>query len=472
MPNPPTPKIISKKHLARLEKERIQRRNLIIGSVVVLILVFGLVGYGLLDQFVLKQIRPVASVNGKSISVADWQAQVKFARWQAIQQYQQQYQYYQMFASSPQFAAQFQQNLLSLQSELENTSGFANTTLDRMIEDILIQEEAKKRNITVTSDEVEKYLHDNFGYYPNGTPTIAASSTVAATSTYSPTQLALLGPTSTVTVTPNVTSTPEITATLPPTETPLPGPTATITPTPGPTATATPYTLEGFKTEYSKLMTNLKAIKFTDAQLRQFITASLYRQKLSDAITADVKPVQEEVWARHILIKDEATALAVEERLKKGEDFAKVAKEVSTDTGSAPQGGDLGWFGKGQMVKEFEDAAFAMKVGEISAPVKSQFGYHVIQVLGHEDRPVDASTLQSLKSTKFTSWLTTAKSGAKINRRTDITDIVPVDPTIPVDMQNVPQTAPQTLPQESLPTDAGTPAAATQAPQPSATAAK
>lgn len=107
-------------------------------------------------------------------------------------------------------------------------------------------------------------------------------------------------------------------------------------------------------------------------------------------------PVQDEVHARHILVPTEDDAKKVEARLKAGEDFAKVAKEVSKDPGSADQGGDLGWFTKDRMVKEFADAAFNMKPGEISQPVKSQFGYHVIKL--EERRPQAPPPLDRVKS--------------------------------------------------------------------------
>ncbi|WP_053365477.1 peptidylprolyl isomerase [Bacillus sp. FJAT-27245] len=89
-----------------------------------------------------------------------------------------------------------------------------------------------------------------------------------------------------------------------------------------------------------------------------------------------------EIKARHILVKDEATAKTVKEKLDKGAKFEDLAKEYSTDTGSAAQGGDLGWFrpGTGKMVEEFDTAAAKLKKGEISEPVKSEFGYHIIQV--------------------------------------------------------------------------------------------
>jgi peptidyl-prolyl cis-trans isomerase C len=96
------------------------------------------------------------------------------------------------------------------------------------------------------------------------------------------------------------------------------------------------------------------------------------------------KPGETEVHARHILVPDEATAKKVIAELKKGGDFAALSKQYSKDPGAAQQGGDLGFFKKTDMVPEFADAAFALKDNDVTpAPVKTQFGYHVIQTLEH-----------------------------------------------------------------------------------------
>jgi foldase protein PrsA len=83
----------------------------------------------------------------------------------------------------------------------------------------------------------------------------------------------------------------------------------------------------------------------------------------------------------HILVEKQSQALAVLERLKKGEKFAELAKQLSLDTGSGKRGGDLGYFGRGRMVKLFEVAAFNLSVGQISEPIKTEYGYHIIKRL-------------------------------------------------------------------------------------------
>ena len=95
-----------------------------------------------------------------------------------------------------------------------------------------------------------------------------------------------------------------------------------------------------------------------------------------------------EVHARHILVDDEAKAKDIAKRAKAGEDFAKLAKENSKD--SAEDGGDLGYFTKDQMVPEFAEAAFKLEKGQVSDPVKTQFGWHIIKVEDKRQKPVPA----------------------------------------------------------------------------------
>ena len=83
----------------------------------------------------------------------------------------------------------------------------------------------------------------------------------------------------------------------------------------------------------------------------------------------------------HILVEKQSQAIAILDRIKQGEKFGKLAKELSIDSGSAKRDGNLGYFGRGKMVKEFENTAFSLEVGKISEPVKTQYGYHIIKRL-------------------------------------------------------------------------------------------
>ena len=83
----------------------------------------------------------------------------------------------------------------------------------------------------------------------------------------------------------------------------------------------------------------------------------------------------------HILVQKQSEAIAILDQIKKGEKFGKLARELSIDTGSAKRDGNLGFFGRGKMVKEFETAAFNLQIGQISEPIKTQYGYHIIKRL-------------------------------------------------------------------------------------------
>jgi peptidyl-prolyl cis-trans isomerase C len=99
-------------------------------------------------------------------------------------------------------------------------------------------------------------------------------------------------------------------------------------------------------------------------------------------------PQEDEIEARHILVDTEEKAKELYDKVSAGEDFAKLAEANSNDPGSKADGGKLGFFSKGQMVKEFEEAAFALKKGEVSKPVKTQFGWHVIKIEDRRPKPL------------------------------------------------------------------------------------
>ncbi len=135
----------------------------------------------------------------------------------------------------------------------------------------------------------------------------------------------------------------------------------------------------------------------------------------------------EQVEASHILVEDEKTAKEVKKKIDEGGDFAELAKEYSTDTQTAENGGELGYFSTGQMVEAFDKAAFAMKVDEISDPVKTDYGYHIIKVTGKKEakeatlEDSKAKIKEDLLATKVqeqaSTWLTEATAKYKVENK-------------------------------------------------------
>jgi len=142
------------------------------------------------------------------------------------------------------------------------------------------------------------------------------------------------------------------------------------------------------------------AAGFVAVLQRYGFTPESYKAQLSDNILLNkIVPAPktvEQVRARHILVSSLAQANSIEAQLRKNPGlFATLAKKDSIDTGSGANGGDLGYFGQGAMVPSFEQAAFSQRVGEIGPPVRSQFGYHIIQVEARRQAPFAQLTQQS-----------------------------------------------------------------------------
>src|SRR5690606_24241128 len=147
----------------------------------------------------------------------------------------------------------------------------------------------------------------------------------------------------------------------------------------------------------------------TEESYKKVIRLNLLQEK---ALTEDVEVTDEEIQAqydrqgtelnaRHILVADEETANSLKKELDEGGDFAALAEKNSTDTGSAANGGNLDWFGPGAMVPEFEEVAYGLEVDEISEPVASEFGFHIIQVLDKrkvEDQPAFEDQKEDIRS--------------------------------------------------------------------------
>ncbi len=179
-----------------------------------------------------------------------------------------------------------------------------------------------------------------------------------------------------------------------------------------------------FQTELH-LLKNKLLMQSVMANLAKTAVTPATIQTAYDAVKAK-QPPQLEIHARHILVKTEAEADAVEKRLKAGEDFTKVATEVSIDK-SAP-GGDLGWFTKDKMVPAFSAAAFKLKPGQISAPVKTQFGWHVIKVEGTRNKPFPPPDQVKAQVSNFVLQQAQAKLIRDLHKNAKVVDSLPTPP--------------------------------------------
>ena len=466
----------SKKHMARVERENLQRKYILWTSGVVLALVIGFILYGVLEQTVLKPRQPVARVNGESITTQEFQARTRYARNSIIQRWYETYSFSQMFGDDPSTLQYFSSTLNQLSVQLQGIS-LGQQVLDQLVEEALIRQEAARRGISISKEELDKSVQEFFGYYVDGTPTPAPTDVVLPTPTLSLTQLALLPPTPT----PGPTDTPEIEpeqeavetqaaeeeqaeeqATEPPvveeqlTETPAEPeepaePTATLAPSPTPTT----YSQELFQENYQESLTYLSEnLGMSESEFRYMIENQMLRTKVLEVITADISAEQEQVWARHILVPDAETAQEVLDRLQAGDDFAALAAEYSMD-GSGTSGGDLGWFTRDMMVAEFSEAAFNLEIGEISQAVESQFGFHIIQVLGKDVFPLTGTQLDQLRETRFQEWLADQREASQAEIFDRWVEVTPSQPAIPAELeaqvqQQLQSAAPAVAPLESF----------------------
>jgi parvulin-like peptidyl-prolyl isomerase len=455
------PVVHTKKHIARLERERRQTRLILYTFIGILVIVVGLLLYGFLDINYFQINRPVAKVGESEISLKQLEARIRLRRQQLLSDYN----LYQQYA---QFGMDVTQQIQQIESQLNTPVQIGESVLDQMIDEELIRQEAAERGITLSQEDLDNAIQEVFQYFPNGTPTPSVTPTEVVMPTIPAQAFEIVTITPTPTLTPEITASPEFTATpelsvspastgtveLVPTATATLAPTATLTPTlePTPTAgptgtttpTATPYTLESYQADYELTLERFSNLGFSEEDYRKLFETQILRTKLMDAITADVPHSEEQIWARHILVEDEATAQDVLNRLKAGEDFGEVAKEVSQDPGSGINGGDLGWFGKGAMVAPFEEAAFKLNPGEISDPVQSDFGYHIIQVIAKQGRPYTADQYEAKRSSAFTDWLTTAREEYGVETFDFWKDRAPTEPnfiTMATDSANAANTA-------------------------------
>lgn len=374
---PAEPKQLTKKQIAKSARVRRRERNTIIGLTLVAVLVVGVLVYGAVYEYLVKPNAPIATVDGVPISTRLYQKYWRYVHANtsaSLSEYQAELDRLNAKAEKDDtdtlFIQYYQQMVQQFKSQLMNLDM---AVLDSLIDDELVRQEAKKEGITVTPEEVQAEIEKAFGFERNP-PT--------------PTPTAVVPETTTVT--------------------------ETATPVPTPTV----MTEAEFQSTYARQRDYLQQqFGFTEEEFRALFATQLLRDKLQAVLAERVPTTEEQVHARHILVETEDEAKKVVERLKAGEDFAALAQELSKDDSNKDNGGDLGWFGRGVMVPEFETAAFSLEIGKISDPVKTDFGYHILEVLEKDpNHPIDEATLEQRKSAALQDWLATQRYSDRVRR--------------------------------------------------------
>jgi len=361
---------LTRKQLSRRDRERRQRLTLIGLAVGVGCLIAAVLGYGVYQELVAKPAAPVATVNGVPIQKQVYQKTVLLDRMNidaAIKNWQAQRAAYDPDADEWMISL-IDQQISYYYTERDLLDGEG--PVDDLIREELIRQAAAEQGIDVSSDEIDRRIEENFGYYREQ-PTPSPSPATAT-----------------------ITSTSEVT----------------------PTEQATPMSRTEFENQYTNTLSSLeKSTGLTEADYRAIVRTQLLTERMQEFVGEEVPTSELQIRARHILVDTEEEANAVLERLQQGEDFATVAMEVSQDTGSAEEGGDLGWFPLGVMDTAFEDVAFSLAVGELSGVVESSYGFHIILVEERdEDRELDADMLEQRKSESFQAWLLDLEAEADI----------------------------------------------------------
>ncbi|KMJ57927.1 hypothetical protein AB685_13925 [Bacillus sp. LL01] len=175
-----------------------------------------------------------------------------------------------------------------------------------------------------------------------------------------------------------------------------------------------------------------------EEQLSQTLRISMLQEKAAmenaevteEEIQEHYDAMKHEIRASHILVEDEETAKEVKKQLDEGADFAELATEFSTDPGSAQNGGDLDWFGSGVMLPEFEEAAYNLEVNEISEPVESMYGYHIIMVTDKKEKPPLEEIRKDVEEELLQSKVQQEAADAALQKELDAANIVVKDSSL------------------------------------------
>ncbi|NJO85133.1 MAG: hypothetical protein HC828_21915 [Blastochloris sp.] len=414
----PKPRVL-REYRSRAERESEIQRYVVIGTIAVaavaaVILIISVA----VDQLVVPG-QVVATVNGSNITVADFEQRVRLERAlmneelnQEIARLQAQGFDRDTIIQQISFVPPYSDYLTEMQ--ISNDLGIR--VLNDMIDDQVMRAQAAELGITVTDEDTQRQIQQQFGYDPS---VFAADATQTPEPSSTPTPFVSPTPSNT----PQPTPTAEFTAT--PSATPEPS--QTPSPTPDATQRATTFT-----TESTSFLGNVRgSAGVGDAQINAYFETQALREALANEVLGLDAASRTGTFynVRHILVGTQQEAQNLLDALNAGESFAALAAQNGTD-GTAQQGGDLGWILPSGVVVEFAEAMRTAEVGALVGPVQTEFGYHVLQVLGTEQREMTEEEFQRERDAQLDEYIETLRDADE----TDVqifdtwTDNVPAEP--------------------------------------------
>ncbi len=408
-------KELTKKQLAHSRRQREQQTRAYIALGVVGALILIVVAIALYDLLIAQPARPVAVVNNVPITVAEYQARDRYQRYILDTQLQQLQAEISTLSSSQDqsssFLAQYYQQYAN--QIYQERLGVDQTVLNTMVGDEVVRQKAAELKLTVSDAELNEAIRAGIasqsGYMTQAEATSAVSTAIAATATaltFTPTPLPTATPTPTATLTATVVASP-----------------TEVLPTPGPTPTPHIITDAEFSQNYANYLKTLQdKVGINEAQFRAYVQVQLLAQKVQKYYADQVPKEAEQTNVSDIQVPTQAEAETVRKELDAGQDFKVVATKVSSDTYTASQGGEMGWFLKGDLSQQyssaFEDAVAKLQPGQISQPISSTImsAWYIFKVNDRTVRPLDANQLSTVQRKAYSDWLTSATSspGVKI----------------------------------------------------------
>ena len=395
------PQRISKKHLARAERERIQVRWLLGVIIAIAVVAIGILGYGWIDSVYIQPKKTVVTINEDTITQGEFQGRIRIHQRELLGQLNSYMQMEQLFASDPQTLASIQELQNQIRTQLAYPELIGQEVIYSMIRETLIRQEAEKMGIRVLPEEIERRIQHSFGFYPEGTPTPFPTPTPDAT------RVAAIAAAS--------ESTPE------------PSPTSTLPQTPFPTAT--PYVLEAYEVDYEQFLDSLSDFGISESDFFVYIEAQLLEEKVREQFDPEIDRMAEHVLLQHILIFDEEIAQEALEQLESGDAWADIVLEYSEDQNSRESSGDLGWKTLDDMVRflgQMGLAAFSAQVDEVVGPIESQYGWHLLRIVDRQDREILETAYQEAVDNAFETWIDDLTTEAEITVVDDWQDHLPL----------------------------------------------